>query len=261
MRSEAQHRLGRVEAILDGDAKEAEGAVDHRKTWRTTMGSKRTDFTTGSGRAVSPDWHQVQTGTGMAMKRKRKRLKASKGQACKPGKQGPCDFEAATWNLGGMAAEKICDIIRLFDDLGQGKVGILAMQGGHHQGGSLQVHSPNAKVELELGHHEEARRVERPGAGGQAQPEKHRGSGDGRSRHRICSARISRQNWSSGFPPSPESNPTRDRSPHQMLGQVASHEKEEGHDFGDANETFMWSGERAGGPVRNTARGSMLPQG
>ena len=211
-----QHRLGRVEAVREGDASAAEGTGKHKKTLRTTGESKRTDSTAGSVSAVSPDWHQAQTGTGMAVKRKRKRLIASKGKACKPGKRGPCDFEAATWNLGGMAAEKICDIIRLFDDLGQGKVGILA--GGHRRRGSPQVYSPNPKWQLELGHHEEARRVARPGIGGQALPGQHRGRGDGRSRHRICSARISRQNWSSGLPPSPESNPTRDRSPRRMLG-------------------------------------------
>ena len=123
----------------------------------------------------------------MAVKRKRKRLTASKWKACKPGKQGPCDFEAATWNLGGMAAEKICDIVRLFDDLGQGKVGILAMQ----------------EVTTEEGVH----RYTVSTRSGQALPGQHRRSGDGRSRHRICSARSSRQNWCSGLSPSPESNP------------------------------------------------------
>ena len=40
MRSQAQHRLGRVEAVRDGDASAAAGTGKQKKTLRTTRGPK-----------------------------------------------------------------------------------------------------------------------------------------------------------------------------------------------------------------------------
>ena len=78
-------------------------------------------------RAAPRSWQTAQRGSGRSKARRRKKRREWERQCKQDPKQADKNYEVTTWNLGGVPAEKLCDVIKLFEAIGLDRVGILAM--------------------------------------------------------------------------------------------------------------------------------------